>query len=128
MFLRKESIVTGSFSRTVVAVLILLLCCPFAVLQPAWTSSVIMAAIGTAIGAVPSLAAALYRNWYAIQSIFVAALVYFALTAYGNTVQGDGEPAAAGESAAAGGVVADAAAPDAAAAAGADGTEETKEQ
>jgi hypothetical protein len=107
-----------------------LLCPCFVVLQPAWTSCVIMAAIGTAIGAVPSLAAALYRNWYAVQSIFVAALVYLALTAYGNTVQGAGEPATAGQGQgeAAGGVVADAVAAGAATADGAAGAGDAKEQ
>lgn len=68
--------------------------CDTACRQAAWTSCFIMAIIGTAIGAVPSLAAVLYRNWYVVQSIVVAALVYGALQAYSQSKEaGTGEGA-----------------------------------
>lgn len=91
-----------------------------------------MAGLGTAIGAVPSLAAALYRNWYVIQSVLVAGLVVLALSAYSNTTEGAGAPAAGSEAAAGGeaaaGAGAGAAAAGAAAADGAAENEGEKEQ
>uniref|UniRef100_A0A383V1G3 Uncharacterized protein n=1 Tax=Tetradesmus obliquus TaxID=3088 RepID=A0A383V1G3_TETOB len=100
--------------------------------KPAWTSCAIMAGLGTAIGAVPSLAAALYRNWYVIQSVLVAGLVVLALSAYSSTTEGAAAPAAGSEAAAGGeaaaGAGAGAAAAGAAAADGAAENEGEKEQ